>query len=64
MANTTTAKTYHYFYALIEGFVIDSQALKRELFDAGFQSAHNRVAEAEAEFRKALTELLRDPPTG
>ena len=47
----------HYFYAMVEGLAIDALALKRELFDAGSQEAHNKVAHAETELRNAMTVL-------
>lgn len=43
----------HYFYAILDGLVLETLELKRELFDAGYQDEHNKVAEAEAELRNA-----------
>lgn len=50
------------FRARIMAIQTEALLLKRELFDAGFQRAHNHVAEIEAEAAIALRELLADPP--
>lgn len=42
-----------YFEKMVLSLVVEALDVKRILFDNGFQEAHNRVAEAEAELRKA-----------
>jgi hypothetical protein len=36
--------------------------LKRDAFDAGYQTTHNKLAEAEALIRQAQRDMLADPP--
>jgi hypothetical protein len=47
------------YYKMVASLAVEALDVKRCLFDAGFQEAHNRVAEAEAELHKALNEVMK-----